>query len=64
MKNANPKPMQVVLLDADGQPEPNGFGGRHMVAEQGAAGFRVQGGLRMFLWTDKGKTWLPVEEAK
>lgn len=63
MKNdRKSKPMRVVLLNSLGQKEDCGHA--QTVTVQGKAGFKVDGFARVLYWSDKGKTWLPVEESK
>lgn len=58
MKNApKRKAIYVRLIDVNGNLDPEPL----LVVEKGTVGFRVAGKVTMFLWTDKGKTWLPVE---
>lgn len=61
-KNDEGKPMRVVLLDENGEPE---FAGHSFpVKEQGKVGFRADGFARVLYWADKAKTWKRAEEEK
>jgi hypothetical protein len=63
MKNDKPKPLRVILLDAARKPIV-GPGCTWGTRNPGKVGFELVGSARVLYWADKGRTWLPAEEAK
>jgi hypothetical protein len=61
--DAKPKPLRVVLLDADGKPIV-GPGCHWQVRDEGKVGFALVGSARVLYWGDKGRTWAPVEDER